>query len=373
MISSNSTLALLFLCSILIIGCASPQKALNNGNYDKAYKQALKELERGKNMTKNRSVVAKSLDNIIQEQMSISSNLKSSQDLRDIEESIKILQGLQGKIDESSIFLRDKFEMEDELLQSEKENLKTMVAREYFSRGLDYYDEAFGKKDKLAAQDAYYSFDKAAFYEYEDPDLAGLIEKSFDYGQVIYLVDANAPFDITYNWEIDRVFDDVENIDRPFKKFIYENSTAATEIDCEINIRFDDINLGIRERDNEQRYTRDIVIGTEEVTNSDGTKSEIDIIETVEVLVYTKEVTKIAEWGLRLDVRSNGNNCTISDRIFQETITAVIEDVSVSGDQRALPGGIREGSNGRLPSDNELAEELLNILYEEIENHLERR
>lgn len=364
----------LFLIAIAcIIGCGSPQKILNKGNYEKAYKLALKELKKGKSMTKNRAVVSESLDLIMQDAMSESNELKNSDRLSDVELAIKKLDGILAKIDESKVYLRDKFEMEGELLKSEQSELIDMVGREYFAIGSELYEEAFGKKDKLLAQDAYLNLIKADEYNHDHPNLERLLEESLDFAQVVYLIEARAPFDLKYNWEIDRVFDDLEDINDPFKIFIYEGMVESGRVDCEIDITFNGINFGIQERNDERSYEEEVVTGTEEITNSDGTTTTKNITEIVEAYVLTKEITKVAEWRLSLDVRSFGNNCTIRDRRFQEAITAVIQDVQISGDEQALPIGIRGGQNGRLPSDDDMAEELLEILFDEVEDHIRRR
>ncbi len=368
-----SSICILLLTIVLITSCASPQKILNNGNYEKAYKLALKELKKGKSMTKNRSVVSESLEQIMNEVMSESNALKNSYELADVELAIKKYDGLLAKIEESKVYLRDKFEMEGELLKSEQTELVNMVGKEYFAVGSELYDEAIGKGDKLLGQDAYLNLAKAYEYNHDHPDLESLLEESLEFARVIYLIEARAPFDITYNWEIDRVFDDLEDINDIFKVFIYEDNVQSGKVDCEIDIRFDNIDFGIQERNDERTYKEEIVTGIEEITNSDGTITKKDITEIVEAYVLTKEIRKIAEWRLRLDVRSFGNNCTISDRGFQESIVAAIQDVQVSGDERALPNGIRVGQDGRLPSDDEMAEELLEILYEQVEDYLERR
>jgi len=196
---------------LFLVSCASPQKSLEKKEYNKAYKSALKALKQNKSVEKNKEVLSIALTEIIAEKTIEKDNLKNSEDLSKKEKSIKINQDIQEKIEKAEPYLGNEFEEIYTELRNEKEEMNEQLAQSYFDKGLDQLEASRSSGIKQYAQTAYFNFIRSATFGSQETSLDSLKQISFDLAQVIYYVEANAPFEITYNWEIDRALDELEN------------------------------------------------------------------------------------------------------------------------------------------------------------------
>ena len=110
--------------------------------------------------------------------------------------------------------------------------------------------------------------------------------------------------------------------------------------------------------------------GTKTIINSDGEEEKIDIVEEVEGTVIIKRIIKTAEWRVRVDVDSRSPNCDVHSGSFTEEITSEIAEITVQGDERAIPNRYRSNRREEHMSDDDMAEELIEVLYGQVSRHL---
>ena len=141
-------------------------------------------------------------------------------------------------------------------------------------------------------------------YGFDGQIVEPLLEECRVFSIVRYKVEGNAPFDIEYNWEIDRVLDNLEDINDPFVEVYYEKISYPGDIDCTIEVNFKSLDFDIDERNRENNFKEEVVVGKVTRTNSEGEEIEVDKIEEVEGTVIERTITKTAEWRVNISVQS---------------------------------------------------------------------
>jgi len=271
-----------FLVLTFILSCSSPQESLQKRDFDRAYKTALKQLEKGKSISKNKGILEEALEGILARNIREKENLIQTNQLERLEEALKINQSLQEKIYKAMAFLDDSFQEDLVNLQQEENELTAIVAKTYFEDGEFKLKDAMDKNDKLLSRDAYRDLLKAKEYGFDGRLVEPLLETSREFSIVRYAVEANAPFDLEYNWEIDREMDNLENFNNPFVQVYFEKMGNPQDIDCIIEINFNSIDFDTRERSRENSFEEEVVVGTETVKNVNGEEVEVDKKEKVQ-------------------------------------------------------------------------------------------
>jgi len=355
---------------ILIIGCSSPQESLNKRDFDRAYKTALKQLEKGKAVKKNKETLFSAMEGIMDEQLREKDRLVQTNQLEKLEQALKINQNLQEKIDKALTYLDDSFQEDLNNLRQEESELTAVIAKTYFEDGETKLNDAIASNDKLMSRNAYRDLLKAKKYGYDGRVVEPLLVKSREFSVLRYAVEANASFDIEYGWEIDRTFDNLESYNDPFVQVLFENINNPNDIDCRIEINLKSLDIDRRERNNERNFKEKVVVGKETLTNNNGETYEVDKIEEVEGTVIERTLIKTAEWRVNIYVRSNSKNCTIDDTYFTEGISSEIATYVLQGDERAIPSRFKSQSRDQLMSDDDMAEELLKIIYDKVADYI---
>lgn len=359
-----------FILLLLIIGCSSPQESLNKRDFDRAYKTALKQLEKGKSVKKNKETLYAAMEGILDEQLREKDRLVKTNQLEKLEQALKINKNLQNKIDKALTYLDDSFQEDLNNLQQEEIELTSVIAKTYFEDGETKLNDALTNNDKLLSRDAYRDLLKAKQYGFNDRMVEPLLEKSREFSVLRYTVEANASFDIEYGWEIDRTFDNLEDINDPFVQVYFEKINNPNDIDCRIEINLKSLEIDRRERNNERTFKEKVVVGKEKTTNSQGEEIEVDKIEEVEGTVIERTLIKTAEWRVNIYIRSNSKNCTIDDTYFTKGISSEIATYIIQGDERAIPNRYKNQNQDQLMSDDDMAEELLKIIYDKVADYI---
>lgn len=360
----------LFLFVIFLFECASPQKSLEKGNFQQAYKSSLAALEKGKSYDENQKILFQALDEIIAKETVEKDRRQNAEDLKSKEKSIKLNKNIQKKITKALPYLDGKFDKDLEKLKMEEQQTNDFLASEYFSFGKEKLEKSEKEKDKRFAQNAYYNFLKAKKFNSPETDLNTLTQKSLELGQVVYNIQKDAPFDIMLHWEIDRTFENLEGHQGDFLKVFYDDNLSYEEVDCQINIRFRSLDIDLDEDKNEENFKKEIVTGTTTITNSAGEEVEVDVIEEVEGSVTIQQFKKTATWNVNVEVTSNSKNCELRNASFEEETISTSQIFTLAGDQRAIPDEYKKSNDDELTKDDDMAEILLGILYERISSHL---
>ncbi|MFK8009177.1 MAG: hypothetical protein AB8H03_22645 [Saprospiraceae bacterium] len=354
---------------LFLFQCASPTKSLEKGNFQQAYKSSLAALEKGKLYDENQKILIQALDGIIAKETVKKDRWLNADDLKSKEKSIKFNQNIQGKIEKALPYLDGKFDENLERLKLEEQQTNNFLANEYFSFGKEKLEKAEKQQGKRFAQDAYSNFIQAKKFDSKETDLNTLTQRSLKLGRVVYNIITEAPFDIMSHWEIDRTFEDMGGSQSDFL-IVYYGGVNLEEVDCQITIRFRGLDIDLDEDKNKENFKKEIVTGTTTITNSNGEEEEVDVIEEVEGSVTIQQFKKTATWNVNVEVISNSKNCELGDASFEEETISTSQVITLDGDERAIPNEYKKSKSEELAKDDDMAEILLEVLYDRISSHI---
>ncbi|MCB0582248.1 MAG: hypothetical protein KDD10_23415 [Phaeodactylibacter sp.] len=355
---------ILFLASCLFAACSSPQNALENQDYDKAFKLALAGLNKGKDEKANRTILQQSLERIIEQQAAVRQRLSGSDSPESWKEGLNLAYGLQSKVKEARAFLPGAFEREAQALPQQARWFRTRLYNHYFQEGQDNLARSDSTGRKAYAQWAYGDFSKAREYD-EAPSarLDSLIRTAYNKGIVYYQVDIDAPFN-PHTWEINRIFSELEDmsggflrvsVDKPFKN-----------PDCAIEIRLGPIEIDIDEELGEEDFNKEVILEYKTVTDSVGNESKVPVYGTAEGAVTTIIKTKTVAWEADVNIEARTPDCELSGGNFEASTAATIREIHVSGDERAIPEKYLNAPAEEFIEEDDMAEQVLRDLYEQV-------
>lgn len=344
-----------------LTACLSPKKKFDAGNYEAAFKTALKNLQKDKKTAPiNYDFLVKSLDKIYLADRKEIGYYETANDWKEWEKAYKINNDLLDKMEAASPFIGDKFAFNYQKSLEKEAELRDSLADKLMELGEENLNVSIETGNKYLAQDAFNYFRKAEKYGVPRLNLISLYQLCHDYGTLIYRVSANAPFDLSYNWEIDRTFENVQS-HQNFVKVIYEQN--ASNIDCDIQLDFKSLNINERKREISQDFEESIISGYETVTDTSGFATRQEIRQTVRGTVTTKTITKKAQWRVYVHIKGYSDNCQLSERNWCVDTKSTIEKYDLSGDRRAIPQIYKRASFKKLTSDDDMAEELIDDIY----------
>lgn len=355
----------LILMVFLISSCASPQKSFNKGDYDKAYKSALKILKKGKKSRKDLTTLNKSFEQILNREQGKIADYNRSDVIEDWEEAYGLYDGLLDKYEEGKNYLDNDFDATMDIVYEEQERLRLDIGDSYFNLG-ELQLEAYAESgNKLAAQEAYYLYTKAAEYGHTDPLLSERQAYAQTEGVITVLVIAEERWGISFAYDIDREFSRVERRSQDFKEVLYERRVDA---DCTIEIEFSDLDRRVRDNRSNQTYREEVQDGFETRQDTSGTTTQVPRYVTVSAQVTTIREEISFEWTARARIFGDRDYCReYRERTFRAEEVLVNEIYEIRGDTRAVP---REFQDSRY--DNRREEEIIRELIEELYDDFER-
>ncbi len=359
---------ILSLC--LLAACYNPAKQLEKGNYENAYYAALQSLKKKKDRNVEK-VLSESLQAILDQDNATKNALLETDDIKDVEKAISINQALQEKVTDAQGYTRGNFDEDLSYLIIEEDELNEFVAHTYFDFGSESLSEALGNVDKYLAQDAHEYFLKAQKFGKEGADIDSLSTLSYEYGQIIYVIDVDASFLFGHSFAVENACDNLESEAGYYEIIYVERAPEHNEIvDCEIELSFSDLDIDTDTRTRNEEFRKTIVTGSKTIELPDGTTKKEDITEEVTGSVNSTEIQKIARWDVRMNVRKNTNSC----RVFSETYSRDLVSQSVthqlSGNLQAIPDAYRNAPYDRVMEDDEMVDELLEDILDEIRRDL---
>jgi hypothetical protein len=220
-----------------------------------------------------------------------------------------------------------------------------------------YFDKSRNKSD---ARNAYYHFELVRQYGAGYRDIDQLLFDSKNAAMVIYNVDADLDSDFSYQWDIDRRFDDLEG-ERGFVKIIYDNNTVPS--DCYIQLDFARLDLDETSSEAVNHYNKKIQDGYKTETDTSGNSIQIPIYKEVSGTVTIKSIKKIVSWRVDLEILNASQNCSFQEERFRASVEDKAEIFELSGDQRAIPEEFKNNTDDRLKDTDDMVEELIDELY----------
>lgn len=353
---------------LLLASCANPQKLLEKGDYDRAYKTILSQLESNKSKPSKETikVLDEALEGIWKKDSTHIFRLSQSTTEKDWDKALESNQELREKLDRSRPYTRS-FDKRYDYLVEFDEGFREELFYTYRSRGLEGVEKYELSKRKTVAQSAYHNFRKALEYG-NDSEVDSLANVMFNKGIMVYQVDVGTRlvFGI-FDSDIDRIFDDIESYSGGFRRIVFERS--VNNIDCVMEIILQDLDFEIDESSSTEDFREQVQDGYETQVDTSGQEIQIPKFITVTGSVTTRTIRKTGTFEAEVNIYSKSDDCTLSDSKFRTSIQDAITRESRSGDERALPNDFSNTFEEELRDDDELAEEMVIDLYQQVVNY----
>ncbi len=347
---------------LCIIACSSPQKSLDKGNYQQAFSSALKNLQKGKSERRDRTVLNEAFDKLSEEKLFDAEKYLASNMLEDWEISYRKYDELIDLYDDGKRYLSSDFDPMMEEVQLSKDTLQRGLALNYFDLGemsMAAFDET---QNKLAAQEAHYYFDRVRTYDRDFPEILDAIDEALEKGVILVLVEADAPFETSYSWEINNEFDEVERESSEYVEIRYNRLTF--DADCVLEINFGRIDVNRDQSSRTENFTEEVEDGFETQRDTSGREVRIQKYKTVEGTVRTISENLTYRWEMAVRPSGIREYCDYNQRFFNAEERLTLERYELSGDRDAIPSRYRQNNDRRVEED-EVVEELIEELYDQ--------
>lgn len=351
----------------LMAACSSPQKSFDKGNFEKAYKASLKNIKKGKKSRKDKSILNKSFNELVKQNTNEAEKFLRSNQIEDWEEAYAEYDQLLDWYYDGKGYLDNSYDARLNTIDTELETLGKDIAANYYELGTMSMDGYYEEYNKAYAQDAFIFFEKTAAYDSEYPKIDSLLDDTYKLAIVNVLVVANAPFERSYEWEIDRRFSDIERESKEFYQITYERNII--NVDCTLEMDFSGLDSYLREDRSIQRFSEQIEDGYDTQVDTSGNTTKIPRYVTV-----TGEVTTIREvltfrWRVAVSVFGERSYCDFRNRTFDAEEETSRERYEFSGDSRAIPNQYGSSSRNDFEDEDDVVDDLIDDLYREISNY----
>jgi hypothetical protein len=361
----KNQLAFILSLSILILlcACSSASKLYDKGNYDKAFSKALSGLKKGKKKREDLKILNNSFDKIMTDRIKEIERLKTG-DLADQEEAHKLYEKIFDTYDEGKAFLDSDLGNQVDGHFVNRKVLAAHISDTYADTAKRKLQQSIQYSNKLDAQTAYYQFRKAIYYDDKDQyELDSLQAIALEEGTVFYEV-LRSSFDFDLGWEIDRVFDDIEDdINDDF--VVVQYGDGLQEVDCSIELDFSELNQydesDVENIDFEER----IITGYDTQVDTSGTKIETPIYDEVTGTVRVSRIRRYSELAMIADLRGSSGVCDFDEGRLNAGSYEDQEFYELYGDERAIPDRYKQRNRNDFTNPNNIAEDLIDDLYDD--------
>lgn len=355
----------LLLCS----SCQSIQKLYDAGEYDKAYKASLRQLQTEPNDEEARFVLEQSFEQLWSRDQASIMTMRQQQSPEAWEKALRLI----DKSEERLLEVRPHLNEQDEELQQglavEHAEIRSTLYHHYLAEGEATLENARPQDDAMQAQKAYGYFQRAEDYaqsDYQDYDrLPALMNAAEELGVVYYEVEVNEGFNQSLGLDIEGYFSSLEEQSSRFHdiKMVF----IANGGDCAIDIDFDRFTSTIVEDLEIDSYETEVVISYEQEVDTLGVITQIPVYQTVQAQVHTTTSRKTGTWTVSVDVDKRTNNCHHFGSRYREEVVSERQYYMTFGDVRALPQEYQNTDAMEAHTeDGEMAEELLERFYLQI-------
>ncbi len=352
---------------ILIIGtsssCSSPQKLYEKGKYFKAFDSVLGDLKEGKKDRKDVVLLNKSFSKMIDMAKDEMYLLNDGYKVNDLSHNFKQYHEVDKRYTKGRTYLDDENDVKYERFSADKKQLVN-DAYEEGKALMVYFEESKNKSD---ARNAYYHFELVKEHGNGYNDIKQLLFDAKRSAIVIYNVDADLDSDFTYQWDVDRKFDDLEG-ESGFVRIVYDNHFVTS--DCFVQLDFSRLDIDESNDESYKNYSKKILEGYKTETDTSGNTTQIPIYNEVSGSVTTKAIKKTVAWRVDLEIINSSQNCKLREDRFRASVEDRVEIFELSGDERAIPDEFKNNSNNRLEDTDDMVEELIDELYRQIRNYL---
>ncbi len=342
--------------------CSSPQKLYEKGKYFKAFDGALSDLKGGKKNRKDVLLLNKSFSKMIDVARQEMNILNDGYKINDLSHNFKQYE----EVDKRYVKGRAHLDVDNNEKYVGFSAEKEQLVEDTYQEGkalLTYFEESENKSD---ARNAYYHFELVKEHGSGYSDIDQLLNESKRLAILIYSVDADLDSDFTYQWDVDRQFDDLEG-EYGFVKIVYDNNSISS--DCQVELDFSRLDVDERSDESSRSYSKEIIDGYKTETDTSGNSKQIPIYKDVTGRVTTKSITKTVAWRIDLEIVRSSVNCGLREERFRAEVEDRVEIFELSGDERAIPDEFKNSSNERLKNTDDMVDDLIDDLYRKVRNY----
>ncbi len=343
----------------LLMHCSNTQKLLSKGNYEKSYKISLKELKKGKASSKDLEILNTSLDKIYQEQIEAILESENGASLEDGVNAYNGYQGLEHKFKEAIKYLNVKNNERYTSILDRRANLEIEMYEDFKIAGIAALKISKENEDRGAGRAAFENFENAKKFN-ATSEIEALLEEAYEYAVTILVIETEAPYNPSFEFEIEREFKRVENNGSKFQRAFYDRNQKNA--DCIINVSFEQFDFRSNFQTFTRDFTRDIAV-SRTVTNADGELVTITENQIATCTLYTDQTVSGLRIYADIVVIPQTDHCRSSRDNYQDFYEEIYEEYRVVGDRRALPPEYNRNSTGQRPRDSDLVEVLVRKFY----------
>jgi len=350
---------------ILLIGlasCSSPQKLYEKGKYFKSFDAVLGDLNGGKKDRKAVLLLNKSFFKMIDVAKSEMYILNDGYNVNELSHNFKQYENVDRRYVKGRSFIDEENNIKYGNFTEDKRQLISDTYEEGKSL-LAFFEKSNNKTD---ARNAYYHFELVKDYGLGYRDINDWLFDAKKAATLIYNINADLDSDFSYQWDVDRKFDDLEG-ETGFVRIVYDNSSI--DGDCNVDLDFSRLDVDERSDQSSIDYTKEIIDGYSTKTDTSGNTTQIPNYVEVSGRVITKTITKTVSWRVDLEIVKSNISCDLREERFRETIEDQARIYEISGDIRAIPDEFKNQTNERLEDTDDMVEELIDELYRVIRNY----
>lgn len=309
-------LTLLAMLLLSVQACRSPEKAIHKGQYKRAMNLATKKILKGKEVEQNQEYLQRAAKAIAEKTMHHYEYYNSG--IEDWKRSQNKLNNSLTVIGDKNIKTQGLVSESYDMLCEAKYETDFKIVNYYYDEGRHLLEGSIESGDKSLARDAYYEFVKSeregAAYFYDDLEL--LKEDCRTYGTILVV----APSELS------------------LPQFTTRVAAGSGEMpDCIVRVNHS--HSRVREglgSEKKTKLTKTIKVGQNAVTDTAGVTTYEDILEEVEAYEIIRTLRFEGQQSLSINVTANTAHCFLRDRNETLRESEECEEISYSGDMRAV-------------------------------------
>ncbi len=361
---------LYLLISIVLISCGGgPEKLFSDGNYEKAYKKALKDIKSGEKNRTLDAILNNSMMELIAEANNETEALLRSDVVEDWEEAYQLNEELLSLYYDGKRYLDSNLNGDIQQIEFNNSQLKEDIVSAFVGLGDRSMEEYGVTRNKQSAQEAYLLYQSAAEYNtvLTDNNLRNKLEEALIAGTVFIDVSVGV-WDIGYKYEIERKFEELEDNDDLFYEVTFDQFNANT--DCRLDIEFARLNVSTNSQTRTERFSEQVLDGYDTKIDTTGARVRVPKYTQVTAEVRITDEIRLYTWNIRVDVDDRSNYCDFRDNQFQVSQEVVVTNYQTQGDDRAIPDTFSNNTAQTFSNNDE--RRLINDLIDQSLYDIER-
>ena len=318
---------LLSIC-IFLSACNTPTELLEKGNADQALKKAIRKVKRDKNVLTNTEVVVKSGDQISKNTLSYNKRLVQSFHLKDWTRAQRNYDKTLKELFAANDVVNGKLQRSYDELCTEKIELDFKIADHFYQLGEDLLATHYEQTSKHHAREAYFNY-----------------QECLSYGGDRFFQDINDKMDVCIIEG--RTFFVSKNFNPSTDIFFQPLPQESQDIpDCVVYADFGYTHFSESSHSSSESFTEKIEVGQGSEVDTAGVTHYFPIYQEVTGTVEITTVIVSAENTSYIEVDNVTGHCFKQSSSFYNSVSDSYQEVSFSGDSRAIPSCYSEGTTG---------------------------